>query len=205
MNNKRIYQISATILIAGCFVGLTVGTDVYHLVEESIVNTLCLSCLKLDVKTDTTFTFQTANGKPHPDFIIENLTTGVVFLHFSEDACPGCDIMLPVIQNLFSIQFAKTDMVYETLNYSNATVHFFYTNIDHATQERKDLFPIYDKEHLYGLPMFTMITLGKNKEEEIKPYYATLYGTLDRSTDAERTQLLQNMMSESIRLWNENT
>lgn len=204
MKKTRIVQVTLTIIIVGSFIGLTVGTDVYKLVKENIVETLCLSCLKLEFKTNSSFTFDTANGEPNPDFIVGNLTSGVIFLHFSEDACPGCDIMLPVIQNLFSIQFEKKDMVYETLDYENATVHYYYTNIDHATKERIDLFPIYDKEHKFGLPMFAIITLG-NDEGEIKPYYATLYGTLDLQTNQQRTQFLQEMMAESIQLWDENT
>ncbi len=203
MKYKQTVKIAAAVLIVllGCTMIAT--TTVYDDVYDSIVQVLCLSCLKLEPKTQADYTFETANGHVHPNFVTENLTNGVVFLHFSEDACQGCDIMYPVIKELFAIDFEKDEMVYFQLPYENHTVNYYYTNIDHAAEERSDAFFIYDKEHIGGLPMFTIITLGYDSGI-IKPYYTSVYGTLTLDTDEKRLEYLQTIMQESIQLWNEN-
>jgi len=203
MNKMIVLQISALIIVSGSLGGLLVFTDVYEEVHSGIVSVLCLSCLKLEPKTKTDFTFETAYGEPHPDFVLDNLTKGVVFLHYSEDACPGCDIMYPVIQNLFNITFGKEDMVYKVFSFEDLDVAYFYTNIDHASEEMENSFPIYDKDHISGLPMFAIITLGYNKDI-IRPYYTTVYGTLGLDSDKDRISLLTELMQESIDIYNQN-
>ena len=106
-------KIGAIIVISVFFLGLLSFTNVYEEVRDKIVKVKCLSCLKLDPRTERSFTFLTANGEKHPDFVMNNLTEGVVFLHYSEDACPGCDIMLPIVQDLFNVSFGKEDMFYK--------------------------------------------------------------------------------------------
>lgn len=203
MKNHQIIKISAAVLIllSGC--GLILSTSVYDDVYDSIVQVLCLSCLKLEPKTEASYTFETANGLEHLNFVLNNLSDGVVFLHFSEDACQGCDIMYPIIKELFSIEFEKDEMTYFQIPYENSTVNYYYSNIDHATEERIDAFFIYDKDHIGGLPMFTIITLGYDSGI-IKPYYTSIYGTLNLETDEERLDFLHNIMRESIEIWNEN-
>jgi len=203
MKYKQIVKIAAAsiILLSGC--AMIATTAIYDDVYDSIVQVLCLSCLKLEPRTQADYTFETANGQAHSEYVLENLTSGVVFLHFSEDACQGCDIMYPIIKDLFSIDFDKDDMVYFQIPYKNNTVNYYYTNIDHAIDERSEGFFIYDKEHIGGLPMFTIITLGYDSGI-IKPYYTSIYGTLNLDSDAKRLEYLQTIMQESIQLWNEN-
>ena len=104
---KKIFaiQIIALLLISSALGSMFFFTDIYDDVHSDIVSVLCLSCLKLKPKTKVDFTekdfiFETANGKPPPYFVIDNLTRGPVFLHYSEDACYGCDIMYPVIKGM---------------------------------------------------------------------------------------------------------
>jgi len=203
MKYKQIVKIAAAsiILLSGC--AMIATTTIYDDVYDSIVQVLCLSCLKLDPRTQADYTFETANGHAHSEYVLENLTTGVVFLHYSEDACQGCDIMYPIIKDLFSIDFEKDEMAYFQIPYENNTVNYYYTNIDHAIDERNEGFFIYDKEHIGGLPMFTIITLGYDSGI-IKPYYTSIYGTLNLDADAKRLEYLQTIMQESIQLWNEN-
>lgn len=204
MKKRLIGQLIGILVVSAALVGILAGTDVYTEVYDGIVEVLCLSCLKLDPKTQVEYTFETANGEKHPDFVLKNLTTGVVFLHYSEDACHGCDIMYPVILELFNISFEKDEMVYKKLNYGNATVHYYYTNIDHATEERAHTFQIYDKDHIGGLPMFSIITLGYDKGF-IKPSYTSLYGTLNPNwSNQQRLTFLQSLMSESMELYESN-
>jgi hypothetical protein len=202
-----ITQIVIFFLITGAFGGILVSTDVYHEVEDSIVTVLCLSCLKLDpiLKADVEFTFETATGESHPDFILENLSTGIVFLHYSKDACAGCDVMLPTIQDLFSVNYGKEDMFQKQLEINESTIHYYYINIDHTTEEKEITFPIYDKDFIEGLPMFTIVTLFYD-HGTIKPYYTSLYGTLgpENDTHEKRYNYLTDLINYTIGLWNEN-
>lgn len=203
MKKQQIIKLMAAVIIALAGCGMILTTTVYDDVYDSIVQVLCLSCLKIEPITESEYTFETANDQPHPDSVLQNLTTGVVFLHYSEDACHGCDIMYPIIKELFSIEFGKEDMVYLQIPYNNQTVHYYYTNIDHSTEARGDSFFIYDKDHIGGLPMFTIVTLGYDSGI-IRAYYTSLYGTLGLETEEERLEYLQTVMKESIELWTKN-
>jgi len=203
MRKMFVIQIGILLLISGGLGGMFLFTDVYEDVQANIVSVLCLSCLKLEPKTVREFTFETANGEPHPDFVLENLTKGPVFLHYSENACHGCDIMYPVIKQFFNITFEKNDVIYKIVNYKNTSISYFYTNIDYSSKEMKDSLSIYDKDHVQGLPMFAIITLGYD-QGTVRPIYTTLYGTLGFDNDKERISLLAELMQESIDMYNQN-
>ena len=196
-------QITAVILISGALGGMLLFTDVYDDVHSQIVSVLCLSCIKLQPKTELDFTFATANGEPHPAFVLENLTRSPMFLFFSEDACQACDIMEPVIKQLFSVDFEKTELFYETVSFNGANITVVYMNIDHAPAEYRASLARYDKENISGLPMFTLITLGYD-HGVVRPYYASVYGTLDPDTDEERKTLLTKIVLDGIDLYTQN-
>ena len=172
-------QICALVLVSGALGGMLAFSPVYDEVRSGIVLVLCLSCLKLEPNTLADFTFQTADNQPHPEFILENLSHGPVFLHYSGDACAGCDVMYPVIKELFSIEFGKQDMFYSVVEFENTSVPYIYVNIHHTIVELRDAQVIYDKDHVGGIPMFTIVTLGYDNGD-VKPRYTSLYGTLQR-------------------------
>ncbi|MBU1941685.1 MAG: hypothetical protein KKC68_07925 [Candidatus Thermoplasmatota archaeon] len=203
MKKLRIIQVFAIILIAGDLVGMWAVTDVYTEVQDRIVKILCLSCIKLEPKTTQEFTFVTANGAVHPPFMLENLTHGLVFLHYSEDVCHACDVMLPVINEFFGVSFEKIDSYSATISFMNSTVTIIYINIDHREKYLNDAFDVYDKDDIGGLPMFTVITLGYDRGI-IRPYYTSLYGTLNLDTDAERMALFHSVFVDAIDLYTEN-
>ncbi len=196
-------QITFFIIISAALSGMLIGTDVYTEVHDGIVEVLCLSCLKLDPRTTEEFIFDTMDDQSHPDYVLDNLSSGIVFLHYSEDACPGCDIMLPVVQKLFSLDFEKKDEISTNIIYKNQQISYFYTNIDHTTEQRSDSFKIYDAQDIKGMPQFTIVTLGYYSGI-IKPKYVTVYGTLGVDTDEKRTQMLQDLINDAFTLWNEN-
>ena len=109
MKKMMALQITCLILVSGALGGMLVYTNVYERVQLGIVEVLCLSCLKLDPKTLVEFTFETANGKPNPEFVLDNLSKGPVFLAFRSDVCDACDIMEPIIQDIFSVHFEKEE------------------------------------------------------------------------------------------------
>jgi hypothetical protein len=204
MKTKRFYaQLTIFIMITVSLSGMLVGTNVYSEVHDGIVEVLCLSCLKLDPKTTEEFIFDTVDDASHPAYVLDNISSGIIFLHYSEDACPGCDIMLPVVQELFSLDFEKKDEISTTITYNNQQISYFYTNIDHTTEERSESFKIYDAQDVKGMPMFTIVTLGYYSGI-IKPKYVTIYGTLGVDTDEKRTQILENLIDDAFNLWNEN-
>jgi uncharacterized protein (DUF779 family) len=199
-------QICALVLISGALGGMLAFSPVYDEVRSGIVLVLCLSCLKLEPNTLADFTFQTADNQPHPEFILENLSHGPVFLHYSGDACAGCDVMYPVIKELFSIEFGKQDMFYSVVEFENTSVPYIYVNIHHTIVELRDAQVIYDKDHVGGIPMFTIVTLGYDNGD-VKPRYTSLYGTLATYgcvTDAQRLAFLQQLLRESIEMYEQN-
>jgi hypothetical protein len=206
MKKFVVLQVCALIVISGALGGMFAFTPVYNEVRAGIVLVLCLSCLKLEPKTLADFTFITVDNQPHPGFVLENLSHGVVFLFYSEDSCAGCDVMYPVIKDLFSVEFGKQDMFHTRAAFENATVGYVYVNINHATDELRNSERIYDKDHIHGNPMFTIVTLGYDNGK-VRPKYTTVYGTLTTfgcQTDAERLVFLQQLVHEGIEMYNQN-
>ncbi len=205
MRKMLVLKIGALLVSSGLFVGMLAFTDVYSGVQSSIVETLCLSCIKLRSKTSLNFTFETANGEAHPDFVMKNLTKGPVFLHYSENACPACDVMYPVIKQFFNVEFQKDKSYYNITSFENSTVVYIYVYLDDSSTPKQwlDSFKIYDKEHIKGLPMFTVVTLEYEHGGDIKPYYATLSGAF-LDTNAERIDFLTQLMQESFDMYNQN-
>jgi len=204
MKKLLAVQITALLLIAGGLVSMWVVTPAYSEIKAGIVDVLCLSCLKLQPKTSSEFVFATANNESHPSFVFDNLTRGIVFLEWSGDSCLGCDIMFPVIQDLFDLTYDKQDMVSRHLVFEGNNITFYYTNIHHAIPERVSSQFIYDKDHVNGIPMFTVVTLGYD-HGTVRPMYTTLYGTLLLDTDAERLALLTDILEQSIQIYHENS
>lgn len=205
MRKMIAIQITALLLVSGALGGMLVFTDVYDEVKSQIVSVICLSCIKLEPKTEVDFTFETSDGFSHPDFVLENLTKGPLFLHYSADACHGCDIMYPVIKQLFGIDFEKDEVVYKTVTLQNSSVVYYYINVDHDPECMGDFRQIYELDPgLKGaVPLFVIVTLGCDRSD-IKPYYTSIYGTLSLNTDEGRLSFLTKLMQESIDIYNQN-
>jgi|GEM_PF-430810 len=200
-----VFQISALLVSSGLFLGMLAFTDVYGEVQNTIVETLCLSCIKLKSKTSVSFTFETANGAAHPDFIMKNLTRGPVFLYYGEKACPACDVMYPVVKQFLHVEFQKDKSYYNLTSFENQTVVYIYIYLDDSGTPKEwiDSFKIYDKDHINGLPMFTIVTLEYEHGGNVRPYYATLSGAF-LDTDEERINFLTKLMQESFSMYNRN-
>lgn len=204
MKKFRIVQILVLLLVVSDLAAMWVATDVYEGVQERIVKVLCLSCIKLRPRTEVNFTFDTVGEVDHPGFVLENLSKGLVFLHFSEDVCAACEVMLPVINQFFGVSFEKTDPFTETIDFMGATVTIIYINIDHRPKYLNDAFYVYDKENIGGLPMFTVISLGYDRGI-VKPYYTTLYGKFALDTNEERLDFITNVFSDAIDIYQQNS
>ena len=203
MEKKFALQLVAFVLVAGMLSGLYTYTDIFEEVENVIVRVKCLSCLKLDPKTELEFQFDTATSEEYPSFILENISKGPVFLAFRADVCAACEIMEPIVKDIFDVDFGLTETYKEMVNYENVNITFYHINIDHAKGDYRYAFELYDKDFVKGVPMFTMITLGYY-HGIIKPTYTTAYGTLNLDTNQEREELLKNIIGDGIDLYNEN-
>lgn len=197
-------QITALILVSGALGGMFAFTDVYDEVYSRIVSVICLSCIKLNRVYSQDYMIETANGKPHPDFIIDELVKGPVFLAFRTDVCAYCDDMEPLIMQIFNVTFEKEDVFSKTVNFNGTDVIFYHINNDHATGELKTLQPFYDIDGDNAVPMFTMMTLEYHRGI-VSPYYLTVYGILNPDyTDEQRIEELTNIVLTAIELYNEN-
>lgn len=175
----------------------------YNDIHSTIVSTLCLSCIKLDPVSRLDFVFETGTGEEHPDFVLENLTKGPLFIEFRSDVCKACDDMAPIIKDIFGLKFEKEDTFYKPINYSEAVVNFYHINLDHASDIQKSSFSIYDKDQRKGVPMFVVITV-KYDRGIIKPCYTSAYGTLGLDTDEERKQMVINLIDDGLKLYEQN-
>ena len=200
--SKRAFlalQIVAIIIFAGGLGGLLVTTDVYDDIQDTIVTTLCLSCIKLDPVSRLDFVFL-KNLDDHPEFVLKNLTTGIIFIEYRSDVCKACDDMAPIVKDIFHLSFDKKETLYELVDYNGSDIHFYHINIDHATQVQKDSLHTYDKDNVGGVPMFVVITV-KYDRGDLKPSFATAYGTLGLDTDDERRELLTDMIEDGLDLY----
>jgi len=203
MKKFIVIQICLLILFTGALGGLLVNTDIYDEVESGITSVLCLSCIKLNPKTQLDFTYDTATGDDHSDFVLDALYNGPIFIAYREDVCIACDKMEPILQDIFSVHFEKEDTITEEVSFDDATVTFVHINIDHANEQQIKSRFIYDKDDIGGVPMFTVVTLGYNSGF-VEPYYATVYGTLSLDTNEERKGFLTNMINDGIEFYNQN-
>jgi hypothetical protein len=201
MNKFKVIQISAILILAGALGGMMIETDVYGEIQRQITSVLCLSCAKLNYKTVVEFQFETANGIDHPHFVLENLTKGVVFLHYSADACHGCDIIEPMIKDFFDVEYDKQEMFYAITTFEDSDIPYIYNNVDHTTREMQDSYHIYDVDGQGARPMIVFVTLNYDRGT-IRPYYAPVYGTFG-DTDKQRVDFLTNALQNSIELYNE--
>jgi hypothetical protein len=203
MRKMLALQITALLIVSGALGGMIFVTDAYEEVQSRIVSVLCLSCIKLEPKTTQNFTFDTADNAPHPNFVLENLTKGPVFLHYSQDICAACEVMFPIVKQIFGVEFEKQDMFLKKVAFDTSNITYIYINLDHTLKFLGDSFPVYDKDDIGGLPMFIVVTLGYD-HGTIKPYYTALYGTLNAPTDQQRTAILEEILQESLDIYEQN-
>jgi thiol-disulfide isomerase/thioredoxin len=196
-------KVVATLIVTTALIGLLASSNVYQEVKSSIVSTLCLSCIKLDPKTILNFTFKTANGEAHPDFVLENLTIGPVFLHYRQDVCPACDAIEPIIQEIFNASYEKEEAFEKVVEFNGTNVVFIHINLDHTSTKKRNSFEIYDKKHVGGVPMITIVTLNLDRVT-VRPYYATGYGFLGKSKAVDAKPVILKLIEDAIRIYNQN-
>ena len=199
-------QVATLIVCAGALGGMLAFTEVYDETFSRIVAVICLSCIKLDRVYSLDYETLTANNMDHyhPEHILDDLETGVVFLTFRTVVCDYCDDMEPLIMEVFDIEFEMEDCYSEIVDFHGNDVVFYHVNNDYATGDLKELQPYYDVDGYAGVPMFTIITIDY-LHGITTPYYLSFYGILDPDyTDEERMQEISDQVLDVIQLWKDN-
>lgn len=193
MNKKTLLaiQIITLIITSGCLGGMFYFTDIYDDVQSGTVEVLCLSCIKLQPKTSREFTFDTANRQSHPGFVVDTLKNkGPILIQYGEPGCAACDRMINnVMKKYFKIDFGEDKTSFET-QVTTGNISFYYIYIykdpDAPKTEKTESFWTYDKDHIGGFPMFTIITIEYDHGGDVKPYYTTLYGEFEDNQNYEK-------------------
>ena len=204
MNKKVIALQISLILVLSVGLGYMFAfTDVYAEVFFNIVSVTCLSCIKLQPVTSTDFTFNTANNKAHPDFVVENLSNGPVFLAYRTNVCEYCDEMDPVLMDIFNVSYTVEDAIVKKVKYFDDTpVTFIHINKDRVDDVFRLSQDVYDKDKIGGVPMFTVVTIGYDRGN-ISEYYTSVYGVLGFEEYNDRKQALIDIIDDGVRLYNE--
>jgi len=200
MNKLFVVQISMLVIFSGAFAGMLVYTDVYSDIKSTIVDTICLSCIKMDPVARFEFSFKTADNRPHPDFILDNLSKGPIFLAFRADVCTACEVMDPIVKDIFDVEFGLKEMFYQRVNLQGSNINFFHINKDPPYEVESEAYYTYIKGGKDAVPMFVMVTLGNNSGT-IEPYYMTAYGTLGKANYKDREEFLLKMIDMGIDLY----
>lgn len=200
MNKLFVVLISVIVIFLGVFAGMLVYSDTYHDIKSTIVDTICLSCIKMDPVVQFEFTFETAGNRQHPDFVLDNLSKGPVFLAFRADVCTACDIMDPIVKKIFNVNYGESKLYYKNLKFEDSNLSFFHINKDDPYEVETEAYYTYIQGGKDAVPMFVMMALGNNSGT-IEPYYMTAYGTLGKNHDNEREFVLRKMLEKGIEFY----
>ena len=204
MKKLLVVQIALIIIFPSSLGYLLSATDTYEHVRLTIVSVLCLSCIKLEPKTALKFSFETANNELFPGFVLENLSRGVVFLHYRKDACAACDKMDPMVASLFNLTSLDENYLLTVSKLNDVNVTLIHINLDHVSGEVRSSYDIYNilREN-GGVPMYTLVTLGYDRGK-VKPAYATGYSFLAKPTPEEGKRVLKELIDESVNMFIQN-
>jgi hypothetical protein len=111
--------------------------------------------------------------------------------------------MEPVLHDVFGVSYDIKDPFYATVLFGETNVTFIHINLDHADEEKKASFGIYDKDNINGVPMFTIVTLGYHPAF-VKPYYATGYGFLGAGSPEAAHDVLLDMIDDASLTYQQN-
>jgi len=179
------------------------NTDVYEDVKSNIVSIPCLSCMKLNPRSVVEFRFETSNGENHPAFVMENLCSGPVFLHYRTDACAACDAMDPVIAEIFEVENIDKPFLMVVKEFNGVNVTLIHMNLDYVEDNFRNSFDVYNiLGNDGGVPMFTLVTLGYDRGF-VKPCYATLYGIPRNSVEKAKETIL-TLIDDGINMYLDN-
>jgi len=200
-----VFQIAALVALSTGLGYMFAFTDVYNDVLNDIVSVTCLSCIKLSPVTTVEFTFDTYKGRPHPEFVLENLSNGPIFIAYRSTVCEFCDVMDPVIEKVLNIEHINQQgFLTFNIDYNGTDLFFLHINKSEAPEVYSNSQLVYMKDVFEtSVPMFTMVTIRYHRGV-VEPYYSTAYGILGQETFEGQKQALTSIIEDGIRLYEEN-
>jgi len=198
--------ISLIILFSGSLAYVVISSDTYDDVQKKIVETLCLSCIKLKPLYKKEYRF--LNDDNHPDFILENLSNGPVLLDYRITFCPGCNHLEEnILSFVLNYSYPSDELFYFHKEFKNTKLNFIHitTDVFPKGSEYEQSRHVYDFIGDEANPMLVFITYGYN-HGFIEPMYLTLYdvGSGDYINDKQNVRKeLNEFIIESVDLYNE--
>ncbi len=205
-STSRYPQFLGFILIIG-FLIIGSAAGMYSTLQE-LMETPCLGCLGLYPSFEIEFTFETVDGKAHPDWVIDALDDGPVFIEFTQndEVCKPCARMRPKVEALErEYSDTVTFIIINTWEKEFREIYKGDENIKPITKEEiLAAYQSYDVENYGGddgwaTPTFVIVTLEKDDDGKIKPYFGTGYGEF-KDNDAQKTKNeLENILDFALK------
>ncbi|MCK4756829.1 MAG: 4Fe-4S binding protein [Thermoplasmata archaeon] len=134
----------------------------------------CLGCLALDPVSPDDWFFYDEDTNTHQQFVLDDLESGPVFLHYRTIVCAACDEMEPYIEELEE-------------DYGNR-IKFIHINLDLAPEDEVASYYDYDilgtPDDTSGVPLFAIVTLNETADGNV-PIFKSVYGS---SSDGGRSK-----------------
>ncbi len=201
-------QFLGIILVVGfLIIGSAAGT--YGLLKN-LIEAPCLGCLGLYPSYESDFMFDTVDGRPHPEFVLDTLEeNSPVFIEFTQndENCPPCARMRPKVHELVDQYRYNVTFFIINVNEEEITKYFEYKQSTKPTQNEQEAFHVYDMDNIGGgqiaTPTYIIITIDEDENGEVRPSFITRYGVF-KEENAEKTKKeLANILDLAINRYNE--
>lgn len=175
-------QLLGIIIVAGfLIIGTAAGS--YYLLEDLMVAP-CLGCLGLYPNIELEFRFETVDDQEHPEFVLERLNEGPVFIEFTQndENCAPCARIRPKIKELEDEYSEEITFFIINIDVNEKTMVF--KNDEQvepiSDSEEKEYYQIYDVEKIAGglvaTPTYIIVTINEDDDGNIRPSFAVGYG-----------------------------
>jgi thiol-disulfide isomerase/thioredoxin len=181
-------RLGLIIVVGLLLIGSAAGT---YSTLQTLMEAPCLGCLGLYPNIELNFTFNTLEDRPHPDWVLESLKDGPVFIEFTQndENCPPCKRMRPYIHDLNDEY--NEEVVFYIININeHETAKSFQGKTDiKSSYSDEDAFYVYDIELIVGgviaTPTYIILTLNSDGES-VRPFFSVGYGEFIEE-DAKKT------------------
>lgn len=186
-------QFLGLIIVVGFLViGTAAGS---YLLLEDLMVAPCLGCLGLYPNIELEFRFETVDDLEHPEFVLDQLTEGPVFIEFTQndENCPPCARMRPKVKELE--EEYSDEIAFFIININENEKAMFFNNDEHvepvSDSEEEEYYQVYDIEKIAGglvaTPTYIIVTINEDEDGNIRPSFAVGYGEY-KEEDAQKTK-----------------
>ena len=203
-------QFLGLILVLG-FLIIGTSAGMYTSLQKAM-ETPCLGCLGLYPRFEIEFTFDTVDDRPHPQWILDALDDGPVFIEFTQNDinCPPCKDMRPKIAELEDEYSDKVTFFIINVNENENTKTFQGKEfvIPVTDDEETDVFITYDIENIGKggpvTPTYIIMTLENDKFGNVRPYFAVGYGKFKDNNEEKTKVELASILDFALKRYEHN-